>query len=418
MRYIRRWAETQFDLAGTIFKAIAFTGPRQCGKTTLMKKVLPKEGAFVSLDLASNREFANSEPSGFLMQYEKFPCLAIDEVQKAPVLFSEIKAFVDQKPQMRQYLLSGSSNYKAMPTVNESMAGRLGEIRLRPLSEGEIEGKAPRFIDRVLEGNFSFDIEKGSCNRTEILRKAIRGGFPQILDSTQEERTFWFDAYVDALVNQDLLEIKEVRRPAQLRKLLGLCVANSSRLLNVLTLSRNLDLSRLTLNTYLDLLETMFLIERIPAWKPRKGERIGTTPKCLVCDTGLMSHLLGINQERAFTNPYDKAQSDLLGNIMETWVYEQLVSLTDASRDWKLFHFRNHSGIEVDFILENRAGDLIAIEVKASEIVKSEHFKNLRWFKDAFGKTHQVRCVVLYCGSDVRHFAEDAVALPMTALFS
>ncbi len=417
MSYIVRWAETQYNLAQTVFKVLIFSGARQCGKTTLMKRVLPEEGAFVSLDEASNRLFAINEPNGFLKNFDRYPCLAIDEVQKAPILFSEIKAFVDRKQSLRQYLLSGSSNYKTMASVSESMAGRLGEIRLRTLTEGEIQGNNPTFIDRILEKDFSLDMDKETCSREAILQKAMRGGFPAIINSSDEQKALWFDTYVDSLVNKDLLEIQEIRRPAQLKKLLSFCAANSSRVLNVTSCARNLDLSRITLNSYLDLLEKIFLIDCLPAWKPNGGYRVASSPKLFLCDTGLMCHLIGINQTKALTNPYDKAQTDLIGNIVETWVYQQLVTLTDINREWSMYHFRNYLGIEVDFLLENRAGDLIAIEVKASETIKSEHFKNLRAFKEAFGKTHPIQSVVLYCGKDVRRFSDDEVALPMAALW-
>lgn len=417
MSYIVRWAEAQYNLAQTVFKVLIFSGARQCGKTTLMKRVLPEEGAFISLNEVSNRLFAINEPNGFLKEYAKYSCLAIDEVQKAPVLFSEIKAFVDRKQSLRQYLLSGSSNYKTMASVTESMAGRLGEIRLRTLTEGEIQENNPTFIHRILERNFSLDMDKETCSREAILQKVIRGGFPAILENNDEQRALWFDTYVDSLVNKDLLEIQEIRRPAQLKKLLSFCAANSSRILNVTGCARDLDLSRITLNSYLDLLEKIFLIDCLPAWKPNGGYRVTSSPKLFLCDTGLMCHLIGINQTKALTNPYDKAQSDLIGNIVETWIYQQLVTLTDINREWSMYHFRNRLGLEVDFLLENRAGDLIAIEVKASETVKSEHFKNLRAFKEVFGKTHPIQSVVLYCGKDVRRFSDDEVALPMAALW-
>ncbi len=211
MSYIVRWTEAQYNLAQTVFKVLIFSGARQCGKTTLMKRVLPEEGAFVSLDEVSNRLFAINEPNGFLKEYAKYSCLAIDEVQKAPVLFSEIKAFVDRKQSLRQYLLSGSSNYKTMASVSESMAGRLGEIRLRTLTEGEIQGKKPTFIHRILEKNFSLDMDKETCSREAILQKAIRGGFPDVLNNNDKQRALWFETYVDSLVNKDLKHFGLIR---------------------------------------------------------------------------------------------------------------------------------------------------------------------------------------------------------------
>lgn len=123
MTYIRRWAESEFQMAERIFKAVIFSGVRQCGKTTLMRELLPKDAAYVSLDREIFRQAAADAPGGFLQQYRNRSCLAIDEVQKVPALFHEIKAFVDESRELRQYLLSGSSNYKTMPSIHESMAG-------------------------------------------------------------------------------------------------------------------------------------------------------------------------------------------------------------------------------------------------------------------------------------------------------
>lgn len=138
MAYIHRWAEDEYQLAESIFKAIIFSGVRQCGKTTLMKESLPENSVFLSLDDPDLAQTAKESALGFLLRHRNRPCVAIDEVQKAPELFHAIKAVVDTRPEKRQFLLSGSSNYKTMPAIHESMAGRLGEVRLRPMTEGEI----------------------------------------------------------------------------------------------------------------------------------------------------------------------------------------------------------------------------------------------------------------------------------------
>ena len=181
MTYIRRWAESEFQMAERIFKAVIFSGVRQCGKTTLMRELLPKDAAYVSLDREIFRQAAADAPGGFLQQYRNRSCLAIDEVQKVPALFHEIKAFVDESRELRQYLLSGSSNYKTMPSIHESMAGRLGEVRLRPMTEGEIQEQPPRFIDRLFNEEFDDKLTAEDCSKRVIIEKALRGGFPDVL---------------------------------------------------------------------------------------------------------------------------------------------------------------------------------------------------------------------------------------------
>lgn len=418
MAYIHRWAEDEYKLAETIFKAIIFSGVRQCGKTTLMKQSMPENSVFLSLDDPDSAQAARDSSAGFLMRHRNRSCVVIDEVQKVPELFHTIKAMVDTRPEKRQYLLSGSSNYKTMPAIHESMAGRLGEVRLRPMTEGEIQGNAPRFIERLMRGAFEDDVSYEECNKALILQKAIRGGFPELLNYDSRQRSYWFDEYIDASVKKDFLELSQFRKPEILLKLLELSAANSSRMINITEAAAALEVNRATLNEYLSALQTMFLVEKIPAWQPRAADRVTTTPKLMMCDTGLMSHLTGIGTANALQIVDDKAKSDLVGNLIETWVYQQLVPLTDLGRDWRLYHFRNRVGKEIDFILEHRNGDMICLEVKASEGMKSDHFKNLRWFREQFGKDRRMKTVVLYCGWTIHQYSEDEYALPMAWLWN
>ncbi len=416
MAYIKRWAETEYQLAETIFKAIIFTGVRQCGKTTLLKESLPTDSAYVSLDSETAHTSAEEAPGAFLMKYRKKSCLGIDEVQKVPALFSEIKALADDSPALRQYLLSGSSDYRTLPSVHESMAGRLGEVRLRPMTEGEIQGRPPMFFERLRQEDFE-DVSYDDCNKSIILQKAIRGGFPLLLSYSARQRNYWFDAYVDAVAKKDLMAIGDFRKPESLLALLKLCAANSSRSINLSQAASVMEVTRKTMYEYLAALQTMFLIERLPLWQPRVAEQIGADSKLMLCDTGLMSHLVGVEEADALTLPDDKAKTDLVGNLIKTWVYQQLAPLTDLEREWSLFHFRNRQGKEIDFILENRKGDMICFEVKASEGVKSDHFKNLRWFREQFGKGRRMKTIVLYTGFQVCRYSDDEFALPMACLW-
>ena len=417
MAYIRRWAEAEYRLAETIFKAVIFSGVRQCGKTTLMKESLPQDAVYVSLDKENFRQAAEEAPGGFLQQYRGRSCLAIDEVQKVPVLFHEIKAFADESPALRQYLLSGSSNYKTMPTIHESMAGRLGEVRLRPMTEGEIQGRPSRFAEGGDRAEISETITVADCSKRVILEKALRGGFPDVLHLEGEQRDYWFEAYVGSLVMRDLLELGDFRKPQYLRMLLEQCAASSSRMVNVSSLSAAMEVNRPTVLQYLFALRTMFLAEMLPAWQNKIIKRVATTPKLMLCDSGLMAYLTNLGSVDLALGVEDKARTDLVGNLIETWVFQQLVPITDLGRKWKLCHFRNTSGKEIDFILESRDGELICLEVKASEGVKAEHFKNLRWFKEQFGKERRIWSIVLYMGQDVLRYGENEYALPMAYLW-
>lgn len=272
------------------------------------------------------------------------------------------------------------------------------------------------FFERLRQEDFE-DVSYDDCNKSIILQKAIRGGFPLLLSYSARQRNYWFDAYVDAVAKKDLMAIGDFRKPESLLALLKLCAANSSRSINLSQAASVMEVTRKTMYEYLAALQTMFLIERLPLWQPRVAEQIGADSKLMLCDTGLMSHLVGVEEADALTLPDDKAKTDLVGNLIETWVYQQLAPLTDLGREWSLFHFRNRQGKEIDFILENRKGDMICFEVKASEGVKSDHFKNLRWFREQFGKGRRMKTIVLYTGFQVCRYSDDEFALPMACLW-
>ena len=417
MELIKRWAEGEYAIAKNIFKAIIFSGVRQCGKTTLMKEAMPAAAAYVSMDNVALQQQAQEAPSMFLMRYRAKLCIAIDEVQKVPDLFHEIKRFADEKEGFCQFLLSGSSDYRAMPTVHESMAGRLGEVRLRPLTEGEIQGNPPRLLQRLEQNDFGETVEFEECNKGVILQKAIIGGFPVPLRAESIHRRYWYDDYVNALVQKDFLELADFKKPDLLRKLLQLSAVNSSRSINVSEAAALFGVSRPTLIQYMAALETMYLVNQVPAWMPRGADKVLSKSKLLMCDTGLMSYLAGIGSKEPLAVLEDKDKTDLVGNLIETWVYQQLVPLTDIGRDWKLYYYRDSRGREIDFLLENMEGDLVCFEVKASEGVKSDHFKHLRWFREQYGKGRRIKTVVLYCGNEVLQYSENEWALPLAYLW-
>lgn len=188
-------------------------------------------------------------------------------------------------------------------------------------------------------------------------------------------------------------------------------------MVNVSSLSAAMEVNRPTVMQYLTAMQTMFLVELLPAWQNKIIKRASSTPKLMLCDSGLMAYLADLGDVDLALNVEDKATTDLVGNLLETWVYQQLMPITDIGRKWKLYHFRNTTGKEIDFILENRNGELICLEVKASEGVKAEHFKNLRWFKEQFGKNRRIWSVVLYTGRDVVRYGEREFALPMAYLW-
>ncbi len=235
------------------------------------------------------------------------------------------------------------------------------------------------------------------------------------MEYTDAQRNFWYDAYKENSAQKYVIRLLQIRKPEVFQKLLELCAQQSSRRINIMDLSSRLEVSRPTLYDYLAALETMYLIERVPFWSEKKVANF--LPKMMFCDSGFMGYLGDFSEASAALSLESKEATDKIGNLIETWVYEQLAPLTDLGREWHLFYYRNRDGKEVDFILENREKDLIAIEVKASEGFKSEHLKNLRWFKEHYGSNRRIKSVLLYCGWETLLLAKDEYVLPMAYLW-
>ena len=422
MSYLHRLVEEEFRLTAQTMRIVLVSGPRQCGKTTLLKAMLRPGDLFLSFDDEATREAAASDPVAFFRPYlKKYQRIAIDEVQKVPALFAGMKMIVDEEPMPGRFLISGSSNYQALPGVNESLAGRLGEVRLKTMTASEIAGtEKAKLIERWVDadwGQLIYSIKE--CSKDVVLEKALSGGYPEICLKDSRSRKIWFENYIDRLLEHDLKEIGQFEKTEALRKLLSLLSSQSSRTTSVNELSKAVNLQGTTLNRYLGALKTMYLIDEVPAWSKKTLVRLAKSPNRYISDSGLMSALLGHYELRtlnAWVMRTGKVGTDFIGNLVETWVFNQLSPIVRACGGWKIFHLRLSQRQEIDFVLENDIGEQILIEVKASETVTADDFKHIEWFMKNNPQT-ALRGIVLYCGQAVRNFGERCTALPMATLW-
>ncbi len=423
MPYIDRWLKESFLLYTKATRVVLVSGARQCGKTTLLRNCCSKNDVFLSLDDASTFSQASYDPEAFLRSaLNGASRVFIDEVQKVPHLFGQIKFHVDRDTKPGRIILSGSSNFRSNPFVLESLAGRVSELRLRALTAAEIAGiKKPHFFEAILKkefGNPSYTVDE--CSKSLVLHKALLGGYPATFSMTPALRRVWFRGYVKALVERDLLETHNFQKKEEIRKILTEFSNRSSRQVNVSDLSRSLQMDVRRVRNFIEALRTMYIIDAVPAWTRKPLDRLTKQPKWFVTDSGLMSAVLGhfsLEDLNRWAEKKGKVASDFVGNLIETWVYNQLATLVDIDEDWRIYHWRLSERQEIDFILENIYGDLILIEVKASETVISEDFKNMLWFKQR--NPDQVKAsLVLYCGQNVRDFGNDQIALPMAFLWN
>ena len=390
---------------------VFLNGARQTGKSTLMKiisdEVYPAD--YLTLDDSTILAAASGDPQGFVSAIEG--PVVIDEVQRVPDLFLAIKAEVDRNRKPGKFLLTGSANVLLLPKIAESLVGRMEILTLWPLSQGEIESHKENFFD-ILFLNKSISQKKYELHQTELIKKILIGGFPEILSRQSVERQkAWFSSYLTTILQRDIRDISNIEGLTSLPRLLSLLSTRLCSLLNFSELSRTISIPQSTLKRYLTLLETIFLFKLLPAWSGHLGKRLLKSPKILLTDTGLASYLMGVDQKRIKDNP------QLLGSLLENFVIMEIYKQTGWSKEQiSLFHFRTQTGQEVDLVLENPAGRIVGIEIKSSSSVRPEDFKGLRYLQEEI-KSKFVCGIVLYTGSNVVSFGPNLKAIPISSIW-
>ncbi len=409
---IRRNISTALLAALTDNPVVLLHGARQAGKSTLVQSIATKEhpARYLTLDDAGLLAAARGDPAGFIEGLEG--PLVLDEVQRAPELFLAIKVSVDRDRKPGRFLLTGSADVMLLPDLSESLAGRMEVLTLWPLSQGEIEGVKEGFLDAVFSDRLPAKLEFRE-NKSKLLDRILRGGYPVVHGRVSEERQkAWFGSYVTTILQRDVRDLANIEGLTQLPRLLSLIAARATSFVNLSELSRSIAIPQTTLKRYMALLETTFLVRTLPAWSGNLGKRLVKAPKLVLGDTGLMSYLLGLSKRRLAMD------TNLLGPLLEGFVIMELEKqLAWSQTQSRLFHFRTQTGHEVDIVLEDSAGRLVGIEVKAGATVSSQDFKGLRAFAEMTGRRFR-RGAVLYTGNESIPFGRDLHALPVNALWS
>ncbi len=384
-------------------------GPRQSGKTTLARVVGDAAGyAYISFDDDVLRASAQADPVGFVADLPDN--VVLDEVQRVPGLFTSIKAAVDRDRRPGRFILTGSANVLLVPKLADSLAGRMEILRLYPLAQAELARTQPGFLEALFGAKF----KSGSRPRLgrELAERVAAGGYPAALArSTARRRAAWYRDYIDTLVQRDVRDLARISALDALPRLMALVAGQTARLLNVAELATPFQLSRPTVRDYVTLLERIFLLEELPSWHSNRLNRLIKTPKVHLGDTGLACALLGV---QAATLVADRA---LLGQLLETFVYQELRRQASWEEDPVAFHhFRDKDGAEVDIVLERASQQVAGIEVKAAATVTAADFKGLRKLKEAAGKRFATG-VVLYDGEVTAPFGDGLFAVPIRGLW-
>jgi predicted AAA+ superfamily ATPase len=336
--------------------------------------------------------------------------LIIDEIQKAPSLLLAIKRAVDSSNRKGQFLLTGSADIRTLPTITDSLAGRISHVNLRTLANGEILGKRPIFLERAFQNDWPPQMP--GYDKKTVIAIAIRGGYPEIVNLSERNRKKWHLDYAKSLMTRDLRDIANIQRKEAMENLLCLLGAWSSKLMDVNAICGKLNIARNTFDRYVNALISLCLFEKLPPWTRTDYERVGRRDKIFAADTGLMSDLLGWNAKDTFFD------SDKAGKLVETLVFNELTAQIDLSYEYSIKHYRDREGREIDFIVENSEGAILGIEVKAGSVVSKDDFRHILWFKRNIVPHKEFIGIVLYTGENILSFGTDLRAVPIAALWA
>jgi len=389
---------------------VLINGARQIGKSTLIKEFIAKAKPidYVTLDDPTDLSSIQADTMGFLRDYNR--TLAIDEVQRAPSIFIPLKKAIDERNQEGLYILTGSANVLTLPKVSESLAGRMILYTMWPLSQGELNGKKETFIDRIFKNDFPrINSSLASKSWLEII---IKGGYPQsIRSSTHQKRALWFKSYISTILQRDIRELANIERLTNIPNLLSIIAARVGNFINMSDIARIAGMNVSTIKRYHALLKMVFLTVEIPAWYTNYEKRLIKAPKIYINDTGLLCHLLNVDEG------FLARDRTLFGHIFENFVVMELMKQIGwAKTQVSLYHFRTHTGYEVDLVLEGPGGHIIGLEVKSKSSISEEDFKGLKSLREISGVRFR-KGIILYQGEKKVSFSEDLVALPCEALW-
>ncbi|MBB5022853.1 ATP-binding protein [Desulfurispira natronophila] len=388
--------------------AVLVCGSRQVGKSTLCLSTGREYRVFDNL---SDREAAHNDPAGYIRSLPR--PVAIDEVQKVPQVLEGIKIDVDGNRINGNFLLTGSANVLDMKQARDTLAGRIIEIVMWPLSQKEIHHKPnENIIDVLFQGQVD-DFTQTDVAYGEILKAIIAGGYPEILKiSSARGRSLWFDSYISTYIERDIRDIGELRDVSSFIRFYNIIAPRSGSLLNKSNLACDANISEQTASNYLSMLEMIYQASLLQPYSSNISKRFIKSPKLFMTDSGILSHLVGIS------TPDELLASNYKGNIIETFVYSELLKHISYSQSKpQISHYRTSDRKEIDFIIEK--GDRIfAIEVKSSQAITKEAFKHIAGFQRKSPK--DIVGIVFYGGDTILPFGDEQhqrYALPMNLFF-
>jgi len=382
--YFTRSIEPVLKKAASEFPAFMLTGPRQSGKTTLLKHVFGKDYRYVSVEAPDIRAAAYEDPRGFLEMYQA-PVI-IDEVQNVPDLLPYIKENIDNnRSRSGQYLLTGSRNLLLMEKITESLAGRAAMLNLLPLSRREAEGRPDKPFPWESKHTEPSTVK---VSLHGIWESFLRGGYPELNANKDRDIALWHSSYIQTYLERDIRGLRQIGDLSQFQSFLRALAARSARIINFSDIARDLGVAVNTVKSWLSLLEATFQIIVLRPYHANIGKRLVKSPKVYFSDVGILCYLTGLR------NPEHAAAGPMGGQILETAILSEIVkTFSHRGIDPQVYFWRTSSGKEVDFIVESE-GTLIPIEVKQSSTPRPAMASSVKSFLSDFGEKASAGYVV------------------------
>jgi predicted AAA+ superfamily ATPase len=360
------------ELAG-YYPVVVVSGPRQAGKTTLCQTTFPDK-AYVSLESLDTRDFAHTDPRGFLSEYREGAI--IDEIQQVPELVNYLQNEVDTEPEPGRFILTGSQHFGLSQAITQSLAGRCGVLALLPPDLEEL-GAFPNAPD-------------------DLYATLWQGAYPRIYDRNIPAHQ-WLADYIVTYVQRDVRQVINVGDLQTFSGFLKLCAGRSAQEINLSSLGNDAGISHNTVRAWLSILETSYIIYRLPAWHTNIRKQVVKAPKLHFFDSGLVCNLLGIRE------PEQLRHHPLRGAIFESWVVSELYKgLVHLGEQPSMFHYRESRGPEIDLLID-RGDCLHAIEMKSGATASADFFKNFQYLPERMKNTglpSVIRNHVVYGGED------------------